>query len=254
MIAGLPYEDYDSFRRSFLQVYALRPQQLQLGFLKVLRGTAMSRLAGEYGCISKEKAPYEVLSTCWMPYGHILKLKLVEEMVEVYYNSGQFSMTLRELERLFPDAFSMYEAIGGFYERKGYLEISHSRIRRYDILLEFAEEYGGDKARCRSSMVYDLYARENLKSRPSWAPDQKPYGGMLRKFYQREEAEKCYLKNYPEFDWKQLRSVTHAEVFPEGLAAVGQEGLCVLLFDYSRRDPLTGAARIVDITREVRDE
>ena len=124
LITGLPWEDYDSFRKSFCQVYGLKPQQLQLGFLKILRGTAMSREAGEYGCIRKAEAPYEVLSTRWLSYGEVLKLKLVEEMVEVYYNSGQFSMTLKELEGRFPDAFAMYEALGCFYERKGYLDLS----------------------------------------------------------------------------------------------------------------------------------
>ena len=145
LITGLPWEDYDSFRKSFCQVYGLKPQQLQLGFLKILRGTAMSREAGEYGCIRKAEAPYEVLSTRWLSYGEVLKLKLVEEMVEVYYNSGQFSMTLKELEGRFPDAFAMYEALGCFYERKGYLDLSHSRIRRYEILLEFIREQGWEE-------------------------------------------------------------------------------------------------------------
>ncbi|HIS80295.1 MAG TPA: B12-binding domain-containing radical SAM protein [Candidatus Scatomonas merdavium] len=251
LIAGLPWENYESFRQSFAQVYALQPQQLQLGFLKVLRGTDMRYQAAEYDCVWKAEAPYEVLSTRWLSYGEVLKLKLVEEMVEVYYNSGQFCATIRELEKLFPDAFSMYEALGFFYEKKGYLELSHSRLRRYEILLEFIREQEGNERAFCSCMMYDLYARENLKSRPDWADDQKPWNDMLRRFYRREEKERRYLPGYPELDWKQLRSVTHAEVFPKGLPAVGQEGFCVLLFDYSCRDPLNGAARITDITQEV---
>ena len=138
LIAGLPYEDYDSFHRSFNDVYALRPQQLQLGFLKVLKGSHMKEMTEEYGIVHKELEPYEVLGTRWLPYEDILKLKMVESMVEVYYNSGQFKNTLVFLEKYFDDPFRMYEALGRFYEKKGYSEISHSRMRRYEILMEFA--------------------------------------------------------------------------------------------------------------------
>ena len=85
LIAGLPYEDYDSFRNSFNDVYALKPQQLQLGFLKVLKGSHMMEMCHEYGIVYKNREPYEVLSTKWLDYDHVLKLKNVENMVEVYY-------------------------------------------------------------------------------------------------------------------------------------------------------------------------
>ena len=97
LIAGLPYEDYDSFRHSFNDVYALKPQQLQLGFLKVLKGSHMMEMCREYGIVYKTQEPYEVLSTKWLDYDHVLKLKTVENMVEVYYNSGQFQNTLEYL-------------------------------------------------------------------------------------------------------------------------------------------------------------
>ena len=140
LIAGLPYEDYDSFRNSFNDVYALKPQQLQLGFLKVLKGSHMMEMCREYGIVYKTQEPYEVLSTKWLDYDHVLKMKTVENMVEVYYNSGQFKHTLVFLEQYFEDPFRMYEALGRFYEKKGYSEISHSRMRRYEILMEFAGE------------------------------------------------------------------------------------------------------------------
>ena len=107
LIAGLPYEDYDSFRNSFNDVYALKPQQLQLGFLKVLKGSHMMEMCREYGIVYKNREPYEVLSTKWLDYGHVLKLKNVENMVEVYYNSGQFQKTLEYAESFFPDALSL---------------------------------------------------------------------------------------------------------------------------------------------------
>ena len=227
LIAGLPYEDYDSFRHSFNDVYALKPQQLQLGFLKVLKGSHMMEMCREYGIVYKTQEPYEVLSTKWLDYDHILKLKTVENMVEVYYNSGQFQNTLEYLEKFFPDAFSIYERLGSFYMEKGYGDISHTRMRRYEILLEFLEdmpEISVDQV--KDQMVYDLYLRENLKSRPGFARDQKPFERQIWDFRKREKVAKN----------------AHVEVFADGT---------VLLFDYADRDPLTNNAHVTDVTKEV---
>ena len=227
LIAGLPYEDYDSFRHSFNDVYALKPQQLQLGFLKVLKGSHMMEMCKEYGIVYKTQEPYEVLSTKWLDYDHVLKLKTVENMVEVYYNSGQFQNTLEYLENFFPDAFSIYERLGNFYMEKGYGDISHTRMRRYEILLEFLEdvpEISMDQV--KDQMVYDLYLRENLKSRPGFARDQKPFERQIWDFRKREKVAKN----------------AHVEVFADGK---------VLLFDYADRDPLTNNAHVTDVTKDV---
>lgn len=227
LIAGLPYEDYDSFRNSFNDVYALKPQQLQLGFLKVLKGSHMMEMCREYGIVYKTQEPYEVLSTKWLDYDHVLKLKTVENMVEVYYNSGQFQNTLEYLENFFPDAFSIYERLGSFYMEKGYGDVSHTRMRRYEILLEFLEdmpEISVDQV--KDQMVYDLYLRENLKSRPGFARDQKPFERQIWDFRKREKVAKN----------------AHVEVFADGK---------VLLFDYADRDPLTNNAHVTDVTKDV---
>ena len=219
LIAGLPCEDYESFRRSFDFVHSMKPDQLQLGFLKVLKGSLMEEKAREYGITCKSMEPYEVLSTRWISYEEILKLKTVESMVEVYYNSGQFQYTLNWLTGFWEDAFSFYEDLGRFYERKGYEELSHSRIRRYEILLEFLHEKPEiSVAEAAGRMVYDLYLRENLKKRPSFAADQKPY----------EKAVWSYRKEH------QVPKTAHIEVFSDGTA---------VLFDYDRRDPLSHNAR-----------
>lgn len=219
LIAGLPCEDYESFRRSFDFVYSMKPDQLQLGFLKVLKGSLMEEKAREYGITCKSLEPYEVLSTRWISYEEILRLKTVESMVEVYYNSGQFQYTLNWLTGFWEDAFSFYEDLGRFYERKGYEELSHSRIRRYEILLEFLHEKPEiSVAEAAGRMVYDLYLRENLKKRPSFAADQKPY----------EKAVWSYRKEH------QVPKTAHIEVFSDGTA---------VLFDYDRRDPLSHNAR-----------
>ena len=227
LIAGLPYEDYDSFRHSFNDVYALKPQQLQLGFLKVLKGSHMMEMCREYGIVYKTQEPYEVLSTKWLDYDHVLKLKTVENMVEVYYNSGQFQNTLEYLEDFFQDAFSIYERLGSFYMEKGYGDVSHTRMRRYEILLEFLEdvpEISMDQV--KDQMVYDLYLRENLKSRPGFARDQKPFERQIWDFRKREKVAKN----------------AHVEVFADGK---------VLLFDYADRDPLTNNAHVTDVTKDV---
>ena len=227
LIAGLPYEGYDSFHKSFCDVYALRPEQFQLGFLKVLKGSHMMEMTGEYQILYKDREPYEVLSTAWLTYGEILRLKMVESMVEVYYNSGQFKNTLVFLEKYFDDPFRMYEALGRFYEKKGYSEISHSRMRRYEILMEFAGEQKEIPPEALSDvMLLDLYLRENLKSRPSFASDQKPYERLIWDYRKA----------------KKIPKTAHIEVFRDGKK---------LLFDYTDRDPLTNNAQLTDITDEV---
>ena len=218
LIAGLPYEDYDTFQHSFNDVYQMKPDQLQLGFLKVLKGSLMQEEAEKYGLVHKEKEPYEVLSTNWLPYRDVLKLKAVESMVEVYYNSGQFQHTLEYLVPLAKDAFTFYESLGAFYEKKGYSEISHSRMRRYEILLEYLqEETDVSVEKASQKMLYDLYLREKLKKRPSFAPDQKVY----------ETAIWDYRKA------NHIPKTAHIEVFEDGRA---------VLFDYERRDPLSNNA------------
>ena len=226
LIAGLPCEDYESFRRSFEQVYRMKPDQLQLGFLKVLKGSSMYHEAQKYEIRYKEKEPYEVLSTAWLSYEDILKLKMVESMVEVYYNSGQFRKTLSWIETFYQEMFSFYESLGAYYEEKGYEEISHSRLRRYEILLEFLKEKTQLPVNTASQhMVYDLYLREKLKKRPVFAMDQKPYEASVRNYRKANKTPKT----------------AHIEVFGDGSA---------VLFDYEARDPLTNNARAEQIFLE----
>ncbi len=253
LIAGLPFEDYERFKISFNDVYALKPEQLQLGFLKVLRGSHMYEMAEAYGIHWKKKQPYEVLSTKWLSYRDILQLKLVEEMVEVYYNSGQFKETIQRMELLFTDPFSMYESLGNFYEEKGYLRLNHTRLRRYEILLEYLKERvpgSEDEMEFRHAMICDLYRRENLKNRPAWAEDQSRWKERTREFYKREAEQRKILPSYSRYDWKQLRSMTHLEVLSRKDSADGHEIHTVLLFDYMTRNPLDASAEVIDVTEQ----
>ncbi len=242
LIAGLPFEDIKSFAASFDDVYALKPHQLQLGFLKVLKGSYMEEKHEDYGLVYKSTPPYEVLFTKWLPYADVLKLKGVEEMVEVYYNSRQFEHTLNELEKEYPSAYLMYEKLWNYYKTQGLHDIQHKRSARYEILLDFVREderLGKRADYYRELLIYDYYLRENAKTRPAFA-EENPLGKEeTRRFYEEEAKEYTYLKGYEGYDKNQLRKMTHLERF-----------LCLnktVLFDYMHRNPVDQEAKSYNV-------
>lgn len=241
LIAGLPYEGYESFRNSFNEVYGMKPDQLQLGFLKVLKGSYMAENAEAYGLVYSAKPPYEVLGTKWLDYESLLKLKGVEEMVEVYENSGQFTVTMKDLVKEFDTPFDLFSELAEYYEAHTLTGVSHSRMARYEILDGFVAEHIPDKLELyRRLMVYDLYLRENLKSRPDFAEDQAPFKKRIREFFAKEAVNHRYLREgYEGFEARQLIKMAHLEVFG---------GKTAVLFDYRQRDPLSynAAAFVID--------
>ena len=266
LIAGLPYENYESFMRSFDDVYRMRPDQLQMGFLKVLKGSYMEEQVAAYDLKYRGIPPYEVLSTKWLPYSDVIRLKGVEDMVEVYYNSGQFPATMKLLEKKFARPSEIFTSLAEYYEKNGLTGISHSRLARYEILYRFleekevkveqstpaAEEPAGMEQKTgviaaetavkptladfRDSLMYDLYVRENIKSLPSFASDQSPYKKEVREFFMAEEESPQWLTDYAGFDSKQMAKMAHLEHMEDGT---------FVLFDYKNRDPLSGNARAV---------
>lgn len=257
LIAGLPYEDYETFKKSFDYVYGLKPDQLQLGFLKVLKGAAMATDSKEYGIVFRENSPYEVLFTNWISYEEILELKKVEEMVELYYNSGQFTKTIAYLEHFFESPFALYHSLGCFYEEKGLSEVSHSRLTRYYIMLDWCKKKEiGDIELIKELMLYDLYLRENLKSRPSFVTEPLEEKEKIQELYRQEENMKELLPHYSEYNWKQISRMTHTEVFHYDLEAAVCKGETVpktqyLLFDYEQREPLHNQGMVYVIKEEV---
>ena len=255
LIAGLPYEDYDTFVKSFNRVYAMEPEQLQLGFLKLLRGSEMWDRAGEFGICCMDKPPYEVLYTKWLSYEDVLRLKRIEEMVEMYYNSNQFVHTIHFLEKTFIHPFAMYETLAEFYEKNGYFIHSPARGYRYHVLLHFAVEHDGEhEAVYKELLTYDMYLRENLKSRPDFATDLGCFKDQSRTFYEKEAQERILLPDYEGYDSKQLSKMTHLEAFHypvweamQGEGAEYSEEPTFVLFDYKHRNPLNGDARTVVI-------
>lgn len=238
LIAGLPFEDYESFKKSFNQVYGVHPHQLQLGFLKVLKGSYMEKKAADYGLKYSKTAPYEVLSTHWISYEQLVKLKGVEEMVEVYSNTSQFSLSLPALLNCFDSPFECFLALAEYYEEHGLANLSHSRVKRYEILRDFymgLQEKKLDVKEFTRFLVLDLYSREHVKSRPAWAPDLSPYKSITNEFYKEEANQFTYLKGYEGYDSQQLKRMTHLEPLEDG------DGV---LFDYKQRDPITHNAHM----------
>lgn len=252
LIAGLPYEDYVSFANSFNEVYAMKPQQLQLGFLKVLKGAYMHEMSKEYGLAYLDKPPYEVLFTKWLSFDDVVKLKNIEEMVEIYYNSNQFTHTLTVLEKEFETPFELYENLAAFYEKKGYFVKTPSRMYRYDVLLEFIMPVVSKEKETlyKELLVFDIYLRENVKTRPVFASYLADNKEIVRNFYEKEVENLQYLSGYERFDAKQMARMTHLEKFTYPVWSTKYEEIIkplanerYVLFDYKERNPLTYEAK-----------
>lgn len=243
LIAGLPYEGFESFKKSFDDVYRLHPEQLQLGFLKVLKGSYMEEMKESYGLVYKSRPPYEVLYTNWLSYEEVLTLKMVEEMVEVYYNSGQFTYTLHRLEQEFDSPFELYLALGKYYENHELHLMSHARITRYEILLDFIRSLEKlDEDLYKELLTFDLYLRENVKNRPDFAGEYQVEKQELNDFYETEVQEHQYLNGYEGYDKRQLRKMTHMERFHFDVMGDCETGEFLVLFDYQNRSRLTHQA------------
>lgn len=248
LIAGLPYEDYNSFANSFNQVYALKPDQLQLGFLKVLHGSKMEKFSRDGDIVYSGIPPYEVLSTKWINYSDLLKLKAVETVLEIYYNSTQFVNTIECLEKEFETAFELYEKLGEFYKNNSPNGAKHSRVDRYNLLLQFAEKLKkSDSVNYRETLTMDFYLRENAKKRPEFSLDISYDRKAIRRFFKSDDARKV-LPDYAEYDSKQIEKMTHVEVF-----GIDIKEKSYILFDYKNKNPLTRQARIVDITDLIKE-
>ncbi len=240
LIAGLPWEDLESFKDSFDVVYRMKPDNLQLGFLKVLKGSFMEQQREEYGLQAGALPPYEVLSTKWLCFSDILKLKQIEEMVEVYYNSGQFTQSVKRLEQLAPRPVWMFEELAGWHESRRLWDVKHSRLARYEIFWEWvSSRFPGEAEEFRDLLTVDFYLREKAKSRPGFSRDLKDMGEAFRRFYQAEAKDRKLLPEYVGYDSRQLAHMTHIEVQRDGRA---------FLFDYRKRDPLSYNAAMFEIS------
>lgn len=248
LIAGLPEEDFKTFTKSFNDVYLLRPEKLQLGFLKLLKGSSLEMKSGEYGIITTDAPPYEVLFTNWLNYEELIRLKAIEDMVDIYHNTGQFTYSVLFLEHFFEEPIDFYNALSVEYEGKGLDQVSHSRLRRYEILLDFFSDIvmvkqGLDEEYYdlfEEILLYDLYLRENLKNRPEFIKNQRDYRQIHRKFYHETEYK---------------RASSHLEYFEYDIEKSVASGKKIrfesqVIFDYNNRSPLNKAAKTTVLRRD----
>ena len=234
----------------------MKPDQLQLGFLKVLKGSPIHCDSDKYGIVCQDIPPYEVLHTDWLSFEDILKLKQVEDMVERYYNSMQFEASVKFMVQRADTPFDFFMQIGKFFHDKGYDAMQQSRIGIYEILYEFAKTKLGqeDIKILEQLLIFDLYARENLKKRPEFIDYENgiPDKEFIREFYQNQENVKRFLEIYDGYDWKQLSRMTHIEIFDYDILGFMETGVCtarknIYIFDYIYRNPLDNQARISKI-------
>ena len=239
LIAGLPYEDIESFRNSFNDVYNMEPDELQLGFLKLLYGSTMYYDAEGYGIVCKSFPPYEVLYTNWLSFEDVLSLKKTEEVVEIYYGTGQFVNIINYLVRFFETPYDFYKALGEFYSEKSDGGKKHSRIDRYNLLLDFAESIKvSDIDVVKVLLTYDIYVRENIKTRPTFAMDAAIYKDDIKAFALANNIDKsCHIEVMD-------KNILSYLELPYEVNMNGENDKVFVVFDYSKRNPLNHNANV----------
>ena len=169
LIAGLPKEGFSSFTRSFDDVYALKPHQLQLGFLKLLAGSLLESEADYYGIVCKRYPPYEVLRTASLSFYELAFLKQVEALVDLFYNSGRFQSSLALLEPLFETPFSFYSELKNCLAREKITVHQLGKYGGYQLLLKLCESCEPSLLPAlRQAIKYDIFARERVQVLPSF--------------------------------------------------------------------------------------
>ena len=251
LIAGLPYEDFNTFKKSFCDVYAMKPDQFQLGFLKVLDGSFMNEKRNDYEIQASSLPPYEIFSTKWLSYEDVLSLKGVEEMVEVYYNSFQFAASMIYLERLFKDAYCLYEELAKEYEEKHLFERKINRRERYEVLYAFGKKHVSetDAGNWQEIITYDWYRRDFAKEKPTFVkPDSETQKREIRAFFDRECETHRYLHGYEGYVTRQLYHMVYLGEYTVDIQRLLKDGTLqkrepyYILFDYKNRNPLNYAA------------
>ncbi|MDO5408937.1 MAG: DUF4080 domain-containing protein [Lachnospiraceae bacterium] len=219
LIAGLPKEDLNSFKKSFNDVYAMKPDQLQLGFLKVLHGTRMEREKKEHGLVYRTHPAYEILYTRWLSYDDILQLKNVEETLEEYYNSGQFTVTLSYIMPFFETPFDFYVRFGDFLRAEGYRDVNQNRVGRYRALRHFLKETLREKEGFFEELLdelltFDYCLREKLNRVPEFVPDQEKWKKLTADFFAKEIKEgRWFGEEALDLSYRQLRGRCQPLVF-----------------------------------------
>ena len=235
LIAGLPLEDYVSFKKSFNDVISLRPEQFQLGFLKLLRGSGLRENAETYGIVYKQNAPYEVLYTREMPYDQMLRLHQIEEFVERYYNTERFKVCLEYLYSLFESPFDFYEKLSCYWEEKGYDKLQHKKMAYYVLLAEFGLTCEGVNSNLLKELIrFDWYTHEQVKEVPEslLTCDQQSYKEKANSLIRDDEWMMALLQTEAILPARQRLRRMHIEWFTHH-PLTKEACKTALLFDYS---------------------
>ncbi|MBU3194522.1 B12-binding domain-containing radical SAM protein [Clostridium algidicarnis] len=238
LIAGLPGEDYESFKRSFNDVYSIKPEEVQLGFLKLLKGAPMTQEADKWGMVYSPYPPYEILKTDKISYEKMTELKYLEAMVDKYYNSQKFVNVIKYFEKRFENPFEFFNTLAMFYKEKGYFKRNLSSVEYYKVFIEFNEKVvkgNYEEELLLKEIVKFDYMRFNKKK---WLPmflnrniskkDDKKLKEYIKTNYSRDknyhgesyeidiikyiscgkfDKNKSYLL-YDEEDWQYIKDIT----------------------------------------------
>jgi len=220
LIAGLPYEDIESFKKSFNDVIAIKPHMLQLGFLKMLKGSKIRAEKEKYGFSYRPYAPYEVISNSYISYSDIMELKRVEDSLDRFYNSGNFPKTMEFLFEKYSDRYKLFFDISKYIKKTCEKGIAFSAQKLFDVLYECFKEFGNDFA---EALKYDYLKMFRASKRPYWMGSynitltQKAY-----EMFKDEDLKKEHFPTYYDVPAKEIMKHIHAESFSYG----------ILLFDY----------------------
>ena len=240
LIAGLPYENYSSFKNSFNDVYALNPHQLQMGFLKLLKGSGLKRDANKYLIKARESAPYEILSTDHLSYKDVLKLKGIENMLETYRNSGKAVKTTDYMCSIFSTPVEFYESLAEFWQEKGFHKVNHNKESLYTILYEFSlEKRLNHIAVIKELLKFDMLACDNLSTMPVWIENTKNDENirLVRKtFFNNSSNLQRYLPKLSDYTPAQLGRMCRLEPFKQDILNEQSKKETYILFNYYERD------------------
>jgi radical SAM superfamily enzyme YgiQ (UPF0313 family) len=244
LIAGLPKETYEAFGKSFNDVMAIRPEQLQLGFLKVLKGSKIDEQQEAYGIVSRKHPPYEVLETREMRYEDLRKLKDIEVLLEYYYNSGQFSNSIAYLMDLFDHPFALFENLRDYWDVEGLHHVKHHKIKFYDLLYEFGQQ---ESKVCQDTLaqwlMHDLCLQEKPKKWPEFVNVKEGLQPEVKNFYQSHFPMDSLFKAYEGYNIKQIIRMSHVERYDfNPLLGPKAKGINYIFYDYKTREKMTGQA------------
>lgn len=244
LIAGLPYESYEGFEKSFNDVYNLGIEQLQLGFLKMIKGTGIRNMADMHGFKYKSYPPYEVLSNRYISYEEILKLKDIEEMVERYYNSGNFRMSVSFIvKRYYKDSpFKFYEEFANFHDINGYFDAAQGKNQNYKILLDFYMEKIGEKIELfRDILKYDYVSLGKTSNVPDFLVRNYPedFKNRCHIYLQNDENVKKYIPKHFDTPAKMIIKYVQFEPFRYDIESLKNDIMIdpkkednIIMFDY----------------------